>query len=52
MTLVDWETINSFTQLTEVIAIKVAVIVCILCVLHYLNIFILTTNVQKLIKSL
>ncbi len=52
MTLVNWETISSFQQLIEVIAWKVALIVSILSVLHYLNIFILTTRLQQLIKSL
>lgn len=52
MTLVNWETITSLLQLIEVIAIKVSIIICILSFLHYLNILILTTSIQKLIKSL
>ncbi|TCC86926.1 hypothetical protein EZ428_22230 [Pedobacter frigiditerrae] len=51
MTLADWETINSLNQLVEVIAIKISIIISILSVLHYLNIIILTTSIQKLIKS-
>ena len=51
MTLADWENIVSLSRLVEVIAFKTAVIVCILSVLHYLNIFILTTSIQKLIKT-
>ena len=51
MSLADWENIVSLSRLVEVIAFKTAVIVCILSVLHYLNIFILTTSIQKLIKT-
>ena len=50
MTLMGWETIDTPTLFVEVIAYKTAVIVCILSVLHYLNIFILTTRIQKLIQ--
>jgi hypothetical protein len=52
MTLADWETITSLLQLIEVIAIKMAIIISILSVLHYLNIIILTTSIQKLIRTL
>ncbi|KQC00170.1 hypothetical protein [Pedobacter sp. Hv1] len=51
MTLADWETITSLLQLVEVIAIKISIIISILSILHYLNIIILTTSIQKLIKS-
>jgi len=50
-TLASWETIISMPQLIEVIAIKIAIIISILSILHYLNIIILTTSIQKLIKS-
>lgn len=50
MTLIGWETITSALQLTEVLAVKVAKIICILSVLHYLNIFLLTHTIHKLIK--
>jgi len=50
MTLVGWETIISMQQLIEVMAVKVAIIVCILSVLHYLNIYLLTNTIHKLIK--
>ncbi|MCX2494929.1 hypothetical protein OQX63_15675 [Pedobacter sp. PF22-3] len=50
MTLVGWETIISLQQLIEVMAVKVATIVCILSVLHYLNIYLLTNTIHKLIK--
>lgn len=50
MTLVGWEKIISPQQLIEVMAVKVAAIVCILSVLHYLNIYLLTNTIHKLIK--
>lgn len=50
-TLAGWESIISLNQLVEVIAIKISIIISILSVLHYLNIIILTTSIQKLIKS-
>jgi len=50
MTLVGWEEVKSGLQLIEVLSVKVAMIICILSVLHYLNIIILTTNIYKLIK--
>lgn len=50
MTLVGWETIFSSRQLVEVMAVKVATIVCILSILHYLNIYLLTKTIHKLIK--
>ncbi|RBQ02214.1 hypothetical protein [Pedobacter miscanthi] len=50
MTLVGWETITSSQQLVELMAIKVATIVCILSILHYLNIYLLTKTIHKLIK--
>jgi hypothetical protein len=50
-TLISWELILTLPQLVEVIALKTAIIISILSVLHYLNILILTTNIQKLIKT-
>lgn len=46
-----WTDIYSWSILVEVIALKMAGIIIILSVLHYLNIFILNTQVQKLIKQ-
>jgi len=51
MTLSGWELITSLPFLIEVIAKRIAVIVSILSIMHYFNIIILTTNIQKLIKS-
>ncbi|RZJ49400.1 MAG: hypothetical protein EOO44_18350 [Flavobacterium sp.] len=50
MTLISWEKISSSTQLIEVIGVKTAIIVFIISILHYFNIFILTKYIQKLIK--
>jgi len=50
MTLISWEKIISPLQLAEVLALKVAIIICILSVLHYINIFLLTNTIHKLIK--
>lgn len=50
-TLASWETILSFSQLIETIASKTAFIIGLLSILHYLNIFILTKYVQKLINN-
>ncbi len=50
MTLISWQTIVSVPQLVELIAYRSAIIICMLSVLHYTNIFLLTKYVQKLIQ--
>jgi hypothetical protein len=50
MTLIGWETISTSSQLVETIALKTGIIVCIISVMHYTNIFIITNYIQKLIK--
>lgn len=50
MTLIRWSAIISITDLIAIISSKTAIIVAILALLHYLNIFILTNYIQKLIK--
>lgn len=50
MTLIGWEAIDNPLQLAEVLASKVAIILCILSVLHFSNIFLLTNTIHKLIK--
>ncbi|SHM22471.1 hypothetical protein [Flavobacterium chilense] len=50
MTLISWQKIVSFSQLIETIGIKTSIIVFIISILHYLNIFIITKYIQKLIK--
>ena len=49
MTLISWEQLYSFQQLIEVIAVKSATIIGTIALMHYLNIFILTKYIQKLI---
>ena len=49
MTLISWDKIISYSQLVEVISIKTATIICIIAILHYFNIYILTKYIQKLI---
>lgn len=49
MTLISWDKIISYSQLVEVISIKTAIIVCIIAILHYFNIYIITKYIQKLI---
>lgn len=50
MTLISWSTISNTIQLAEIISSKTAIIIGILAFLHYLNIFLLTNYIQKLIK--
>lgn len=50
MTLISWEKILSINQLIEVISVRSAIIICSIAVLHYINIFILTKYIQKLIN--
>lgn len=50
VTIIGWEKIVSGNQLIETIAFKSATIICIISILHYSNIFIITNYIQKLIK--
>lgn len=49
ITLISWNTILSTNQLIETIAVKSATIICTIALLHYINIFLLTKYIQKLI---
>ena len=49
MTLISWEKILSLNQLIEVIAFKSAIIIGTIALLHYLNLYVLTKYIQKLI---
>jgi len=49
MTLISWDKIISYSQLIEIISTKTATIICIIAMLHYFNIFIITKHIQKLI---
>lgn len=49
ITLISWEKVTTFNQLIEVIANKSAIIIGTIALMHYLNIYILTRYLQKLI---
>jgi hypothetical protein len=49
MTLICWAKIITLHQLIEVIAYKSAIIIAVIAIMHYMNIFILTKYIQKLI---
>jgi hypothetical protein len=50
ITLTDWETIRTSSELVQAIAWKTGIIVCIISAMHYANLFIITNYIQKLIK--
>ncbi|CAM3395140.1 Integral membrane protein [Flavobacterium longum] len=50
ITLVQWDTILSVQQLVETISVKTAVIVCIISALHYMNIYLVTYQLKKIIQ--
>ena len=49
MTLISWNKINSTTQLIEIISFKSAIIICLISVMHYINISLLTKYIKKII---
>ena len=49
MTLIQWKTIETIPEIVETIASKTSIIVLMISVLHYINIFIITKYIQKLI---
>ena len=51
MTLIQWQKIQDIVQLVETVALRTAVIICIISLLHYMNIFIITKYIQKLIST-
>ena len=50
ITLVQWDTIVTLAQLVETIAVKSAVIICIISIMHYANILLITKYIKKLIN--
>ncbi|MFL9845261.1 hypothetical protein [Flavobacterium rhizosphaerae] len=48
-TLVHWKKIFTATQLAETLAVKIAMIVLILAIMHYLNLVLITRYIKKLI---
>ena len=49
ITLIHWNSILTYTQLFETIAIKTSIILFLIALLHYSNILIITKQVKKLI---
>lgn len=49
MTIISWQKIHSTENLIEVIASKSAIIIVTIALMHYLNIFLLTKYIKKLI---
>ncbi|MFN3754571.1 hypothetical protein [Flavobacterium sp.] len=49
MTLISWEKIVTFDQLIEVIALKSAIIIGTIALMHYINLYVLTKYIQKII---
>ncbi|WP_370277564.1 hypothetical protein [Flavobacterium sp. J27] len=49
MTIISWQKIISFENLIEIIASKSAIIIITIAFMHYLNIFLLTKFIKKLI---
>ncbi|NHN27876.1 hypothetical protein FIA58_019535 [Flavobacterium jejuense] len=49
MTIISWQKITTLPYLIELIASKSAIIIVTIALMHYLNIFLLTTYIKKLI---
>lgn len=49
ITLIQWNTISSYTQLFETIANKTSIILFLIGIMHYFNILVITKQVKKLI---
>ncbi|NHM00770.1 hypothetical protein [Flavobacterium difficile] len=49
MTIISWEKIQNSTQLIEIIATKSAIIILTIGIMHYINIFLVTKYINKLI---
>jgi hypothetical protein len=49
ITLIQWHQIQSLSQLIETIALKIAIILFSIAILHYFNILIITKQIKKLI---
>src|SRR6476620_1745916 len=52
ISLIQWDTIGSVAQLVETVAFKSAIIICIISVLHYCNIFIITNYIMEISRTL
>lgn len=49
MTLASWTDVENPVEIVETVSAKMSVIIALLCILHYFNIFIITKYVNKLI---
>ncbi len=49
ITLISWTKINTTTELLETIALKSAIIILLIAILHYLNITIILNYLKKII---
>jgi hypothetical protein len=49
ITIIGWQKIDSLQVLIEIVAFRASLIICFIALMHYLNIFIITKYVQKLI---
>ncbi|MBQ4803417.1 hypothetical protein J8L88_11205 [Aquimarina sp. MMG015] len=47
ITLSDWTTVNSISQLIESLSRNTAIIICILAILHYFNLFWITKFIKN-----
>jgi hypothetical protein len=50
ITILSWEKIETVNQLVRIIAYKTSIILFIIGILHYLNIFMITNYIKKLIN--
>lgn len=49
ITIISWEKITTIILLIEIISLKSALIILTICVMHYINILLLTKYIKKLI---
>lgn len=49
MAIISWEKITTIILLIEIISLKSALIILTICVMHYINILLLTKYIKKLI---
>lgn len=49
-TLIRWKNIYNLSELVETLSLNIAIIIGLLSIIHYLNIFLLTKYVKKLIQ--
>lgn len=52
MMLVSWQKVTTVALLVETTMMRTAIIICVLSILHYTNIFVLTNYSKKLIQQL